>query len=54
MDTLICSDKKDAKKYIDNIGCEYIEEWEFLENGEVKLILKDGWIEKKGLENDNL
>lgn len=43
MDTLICRDKEDAKKYIDAIGGENIEDWEFLENGKVKIILKDGW-----------
>lgn len=42
-DTLLCSDKEEAKKYIDNIGSQYIEDWEFLENGKVKLFLKEGW-----------
>ena len=42
MDTLLCSNKEEAKLYIDNIGGQYIEDWEFLENGKIKLYLKDG------------
>ena len=42
-DTLLCSDKEDAKKYVDNIGAKFITDWEFLDNGEVRLYLKDGW-----------
>lgn len=42
-DTLLCSDKEEAKKYIDAIGTEYIEDWKFLDNGKVNLVLKEGW-----------
>lgn len=38
-DTILCHDKQDAKNYIDAIGGEHIEDWEFLENGKVRLIL---------------
>lgn len=42
-DTLLCKDKEDAKRAIDNIGSQFIEDWEFLESGEVRLFLKEGW-----------
>lgn len=42
-DTLLCSSKEEAKRYIDEIGSEYIQDWEFKEEGEVILYLKDGW-----------
>lgn len=44
-DTILCADKEDAKDAVDAIGCEFIDDWEFLDNGKVKLILKDGWKE---------
>jgi len=40
-----------SEKYADAIGCELIEDWEFLDNGKVKLILKEGW--KDGRTDDN-
>lgn len=43
MDTLLCSDKEDAKNAIDNIGGQFVDDWEFLENGNVRLYLKEGW-----------
>ena len=39
IDTITCRDKKDAMNAADNIGWKYIEEWEFLPGGEVKLML---------------
>lgn len=49
-DTLLCSNKEDAKNAIDNIGSEYIEDWESLQNGKIKLFLKKGW---KGKGNES-
>lgn len=38
-DTILCHDKEEAKQVIDSIGARYIEDWEFLDNGKVRLIL---------------
>lgn len=38
-DTITCADKEDAKDMIDIIGGEHIKDWEFLDGGEVRLIL---------------
>lgn len=42
-DTLICYDKEDACKYIDNIGSQWIQAFETLKDGRIKLFLKNGW-----------
>lgn len=42
-DTILCADKEDAKNVLDNIGGENVVDWEFLPNGKVLLILKEGW-----------
>lgn len=54
MDTLLCADKEDAKKAIDSIKAEYIEDWEFLETGEVRLFLKEGWASQKPIKGTAL
>ena len=38
-DTILCHDKEYAKQCIDNIGSENIEDWEFLPNGKIRIIL---------------
>lgn len=48
-DTILCSDKEDAKKTLDAIGMRFVEDWEYLEDGKVRLILADGW--KKGQQD---
>lgn len=50
MDTLICHNKKDAHKAIDNIGGQFIEDWEYLPEGKIKLILRQGWNDGKILK----
>lgn len=42
-DTLLCADKEDAKNCIDNIESQWIDDWQFLDGGKVRLFLKDGW-----------
>lgn len=39
VDTILCHDKEDAKKVIDDIGSKVIEDWEYLEDGKIRLIL---------------
>lgn len=39
VDTILCSDKEDAKNAICNIGLEYIDDWEYLPNGKVLIVL---------------
>lgn len=38
-DSILCSDKEEAKGVIDAIGAEFIDEFEYLEGGEVKIYL---------------
>lgn len=38
-DTILCSDKKDAMNCISNIGAQYIDDWEFLPEGKVRIYL---------------
>lgn len=38
-DTILCRDKEDAKKTLESVRGEHIADWEFLESGEVRLIL---------------
>lgn len=38
-DTIICHDKKDAHRVLGEIGIQNVKDWEFLEEGKVKLIL---------------
>jgi len=39
VDTILCKDKKDAHRVIDDIGHTHIADWEFLEAGKIRLIL---------------
>lgn len=38
-DTVLCSDKEDAKQFIDSIDEQYIDDFEFLDNGKVRILL---------------
>lgn len=38
-DTILCIDKEDAKRAVDSIGCRYIDDFEFLDNGKVRILL---------------
>lgn len=38
-DTILCRDKEDAKQTLESVGGENIVDWEFLDSGEVRLIL---------------
>lgn len=38
-DTILCRDKEDAKQTLESVGGEHIADWEFLDSGEVRLIL---------------
>lgn len=37
MDTIVCSNKEDAKTLIDRVGCEHIRDWTFLDDGSIKM-----------------
>ena len=39
-DTITCSDKQDAFNVIDNLGGEKVIDWEFLEDGKIRLIVE--------------
>lgn len=47
-DTVLCSDKEDAKEVIDSIGGQYVDDWEFLPNGKVRILLNCTVEELKG------
>lgn len=40
IDTILCHDKEDAKNVIDIVGGKNIEDWEFLPEGKIRIILK--------------
>lgn len=39
-DTITCADKQDAFDVIDNLGGENVIDWEFLEDGKIRLIVE--------------
>lgn len=38
-DTILCKNKREAMKIADGIGWNYIEDWLFLNDGKVRLLL---------------
>lgn len=38
-DTILCADKDDAIRVIDSVGSEHIDDWEYLENGNIRIYL---------------
>lgn len=43
MDIVVCSDKEEAKRIMDEIGMKYILDWEFIDDGKVKIFVDAKW-----------
>lgn len=53
VDTILCSNKEEAKRIVDGIGAKYIEDFEFYENGKVRVDLNCSLAEIAQKEKDD-